>query len=101
MLLFRSDKNYCVHLEQDGDDLWITTTNGYCVPYNCIVGNTEDEFDVKACLNGAQACFYPQQYMADNMTLNDSSSRVLSLARDAYEIDRALELALKNCDNIA
>ena len=31
MLLFTSDKNYKVFLEEDGDDLWITVTNGYCV----------------------------------------------------------------------
>ena len=30
MLIFKTDKDYGVYLEEDGDDLWITVTNGYC-----------------------------------------------------------------------
>ena len=29
MLIYMNDKNYGVYLEEDGDDLWITVTNGY------------------------------------------------------------------------
>ena len=94
MEIFRSDKNYCVYLEEDGDDLWISVTNGYCKPYDCIVGSISDGVDVKACLDTAYSIFFPAQYIEEKLEANDDRLRVLCLARDAFEIDRALELAL-------
>lgn len=94
MLLFTSDKNYKVFLEEDGDDLWITVTNGYCESYDCIVGSISDGLDVSARVKSAYSCFYPGQYVNENLNADDDRYRVLYLARDAYEIDRALELAI-------
>ena len=94
MLIFESDKGYCVYLENDGDDLWVSVTNGYCNSYDCIVGSEEDLSDVKKCLETAYSCFYPGQYVNENLNSDDDRYRVLYLARDAYEIDRALEMAM-------
>ena len=47
MMIFKTDKNYGVYLEEDGDDLWITVTNGYCKSYDCLVGSVADELDTK------------------------------------------------------
>ena len=94
MLLFTTDKNYKVFLEEDGDDLWITVTNGYCKSYDCIVGGIEDAGDIKRCVDVAYGNFYPAQYVSELLESNDDRQRVLYLARDAYEIDRALELAI-------
>ena len=94
MLLFTSDKNYKVFLEEDGDDLWITVTNGYCESYDCIVGSVSEGYDPEVCIQTASVFFYPAQYISDNLNANDDRYRVLQLARDAYEIDRALELAM-------
>ena len=94
MLLFTTDKNYKVFLEEDGDDLWITVTNGYCKSYDCIVGSVADGNDVKLCVEAAYSCFYPAQYISENLCADDDRYRILYLARDAYEIDRALVLAM-------
>lgn len=59
MLLFTSDENYKVFLDEDGDDLWITVTNGYCKSYDCIVGSISDGLDVSARVESAYSCFYP------------------------------------------
>lgn len=93
MLIFKTDKDYGVYLEEDGDDLWITVTNGYCKSFDCIVGSVEDACDTKVCAETAYTCFFPAQYVEENMESNDDRFRVIQLARDAYEIDRALELA--------
>lgn len=94
MLLYNSDKNYGVHLEEDGDDLWITVTNGYCNRYDCIVGTVGENDDIRACVDAAYSQFFPAQYISDSLDANDDRARVLFVARDAYEIDRALEMAL-------
>ena len=94
MLLFTSDKNYKVFLDEDRDDLWITVTNGYCKSYDCIVGSISDGLDVSVRVESAYSCFYPGQYVNENLNSDDDRYRVLYLARDAYEIDRALELAM-------
>lgn len=93
MLIFKTDKDYGVYLEEDGDDLWITVTNGYCKSYDCIVGSVADACDTKICVETAYTCFFPAQYVNENIESNDDRFRVIQLARDAYEIDRALELA--------
>ena len=95
MLIFKSDKNYGVYLEEDGDDLWITVSNGYCKSFDCLVGGTTDGLDMSTCVENAYSCFYPAQYVSDNIEPNDDRSRVLYLARDAYEIDRALDMATR------
>ena len=94
MLLFTTDKNYKVFLEEDGDELWITVTNGYCRSYDCIVGSVTDNYDSKLCVETAYSCFYPAQYVSENLCADDDRQRILCLVRDAYEIDRALELAM-------
>ena len=94
MLVYKSDMNYGVYLEDDGDDLWITVTDGYCASYDCIVGSTGNPIDVRVCVDTAYTCFFPAQYMTDHLEANDDRFRVAVLARDAYEIDRALEMAL-------
>ena len=94
MLVYKSDMNYGVYLEDDGDDLWITVTNGYCVSYDCIVGSTDEPIDVAVCVDSAYRCFFPAQYMTDHLEATDDRFRVVALARDANEIDRALEMAL-------
>ena len=94
MMIFKTDKNYGVYLEEDGDDLWITVTNGYCKSYDCLVGSVADELDTKMRLEAAYNCFFPAQYVSENLNSNDDGLRVLYLARDAYEIGRALELAI-------
>ena len=94
MLIFKTDKNYCVYLEEDGDDLWVCVTNGYCKSYDCIVGSVTDCNDTKLCVETAYSCFYPAQYINENLCADDDRYRILYLARDAYEIDRALELAM-------
>jgi len=94
MLIYMNDKNYGVYLEEDGDDLWITVTNGYCKSYDCIVGCASDGLDVSARVESAYSCFYPGQYVNENLNSDDDRYRVLYLARDAYEIDRALEMAM-------
>lgn len=93
MLIFKSDKGYGVYLEDDGDDLWITVTNGYCKSYDCFAGSVADAYDIRACLETAYTCFFPAQYVSENLNSNDDSLCVLYLAKDAYEIGRALELA--------
>ena len=93
MLLYNSDKNYSVHLEEDGADRWITVSNGYCKSYDCCVGGVDDA-DIKTCVDTAYTLFYPAQYVCDSLESDDDRFRVLFLARDAYEIDRALEQAL-------
>lgn len=94
MLKFKSDNGYCVYLENDGDDLWVSVTNGYCKSYDCIVGTEENLCDVKMCLETAYSCFYPAQYIKENLCADDDRFRVLVLAKDAFEIDRALEMAI-------
>ena len=94
MLVYKSDKNYCVHLKEDGDDLWVTVTDGYCRAYDCIVGRSEDGVDIKTCIDTAYSEFYPAQYVAENLESTANSFRVLCVARDAYEIERALEMAM-------
>ena len=94
MLIFKTDKDYGVYLEEDGDDLWITVTNGYCKSYDCIVGCVADACDTKMCVEAAYNCYFPAQYVSENLNSDDDGLRILYLARDAYEIDRALELAM-------
>ena len=94
MLIYKTDRNYGVYLEEDGDDLWITVHNGYCNSYDCIVGTVEDCANVKVCVETAYRSFYPAHYINDNLNGDADRQQILSLARDAYEIDRALELAL-------
>ena len=94
MLIFKSDKNYGVYLEEDGDDLWISVTNGYCNSYDCIVGCKADACDTKIYVETAYRFFFPAQYVSENLDANDDRFRILYLAKDAYEIDRALELAM-------
>ena len=94
MLIFKTDKDYGVYLEEDGDDLWVTVTNGYCKSYDCIVGSVADKLDTKSRVEAAYSCFFPAQYVSELLESNDDRQRVLYLARDAYEIDRALELAI-------
>ena len=94
MLIFRSDKGYCVSLENDGNDLWVSVTNGYCNSYDCIVGTKDDFCDVKMCLETAYSCFYPAQYIKEYLCADDDRFRVLCLTKDAFEIDRALEMAI-------
>jgi hypothetical protein len=57
MLIFKTDKDYGVYLEEDGDDLWITVTNGYCMSFDCIVGSVADACDTKMCVEAAYNCF--------------------------------------------
>ena len=94
MLIFKTDKNYGVYLENDGDDLWITVTNGYCKSYDCFVGSVTDYFDTKQCVETAYSCLYPAQYIKENLCPDDERYRILYLARDAYEIDRAMDMAM-------
>ena len=94
MVIFRSDKNYCVQLEDDGDDRWISVSNGYCKSYDCFVGSSMEDVNLKTCLNTAYSCFFPAQYIEEQLATCDDRFRVLSLAKAAYEIDRALELAI-------
>ena len=61
---------------------------------DCIVGSVADGNDVKLCVEAAYSCFYPAQYISENLCADDDRYRILYLARDAYEIDRALELAM-------
>ena len=65
MLVFKSDMDYCVYLEEDGDDLWISVTNGYCEGFDCIVGNTEEPIDVKACVDNAR----PQKILCNRQSM--------------------------------
>ena len=67
MLIFKTDKDYGVYLEEDGDDLWITVTNGYCKSYDCIVGSVADACDTKICVETAYTCFFPAQYVNENI----------------------------------
>ena len=94
MLIYTNENNYGVYLKEDGDDLWITVTNGYCKSYDCIVGCAADGLDTAAYIETAYTEFYPAQYISENMNADDDRFRIMCLARDAYEIDRALELAL-------
>ena len=59
MLIYMNDKNYGVYLEEDGDDLWITVTNGYCKSYDCIVGCASDGLDVSG-LSGIVLYLLPE-----------------------------------------
>ena len=93
MLLYTSPKNYCVYLEEDGDDLWISVTNGYCQSYDCIVGSTNDGADISALIDTAYTCFFPAQYLSEILDAGDDRLRVAYAAKDAYEIDYALEMA--------
>ena len=77
MLLFTSDKNYKVFLDEDGEDLWITVTNGYCKSYDCIVGSISDGLDVSARVESAYSWFYPGQYVNANLNSDDARYRVL------------------------
>lgn len=52
------------------------------------------ELLLAVCVDTAYRCFFPAQYMTDHLEANDDRFRVVALARDAYEIDRALEMAL-------
>ena len=61
--------------------------------FDGIVGSVADACDTKLCVETAYDCFFPAQYVSDNLNADDDSLRVLYLANDAYEIDRALELA--------
>ena len=81
-------------MENDGDDFWITVTNGYCKSFDCLVGSNTDGLDVATCVETAYNSFYPAQYVSENLEPNDNPSRVLCLAQDAYEIDRVLEMAM-------
>ena len=103
MLIYTNENNYGVYLKEDGDDLWITVTNGYCKSYDCIVGCAADGLDTAAYIETAYTEFYPAQYISENMNADDDRFRIMCLARDAYEIDRALKLlsVLLNADNIA
>ena len=94
MLLYTSPKNYHVYLEEDGDDLWIRVTNGYCHPYDCIVGCVEDSNDISTLIDAAYTCFYPAQYLSEVLDAGADRFRVAYVAKDAYEIDYALEMAL-------
>lgn len=94
MIIYNSDTDYKVYLEEDGDGLWISVSNGYCNSYDCIVGNSTEDVDIKACLNTAYAHFFPAQYIEEHLEPNANREMVLWLARDAYEIDCALEFAI-------
>ena len=69
-------------------------TNGYCNSYDCIVGCKADACDTKIYVETAYRFFFPAQYVSENLDANDDRFRILYLAKDAYEIDRALELAM-------
>ena len=94
MLLYTSPKNYHVYLEEDGDDLWISVTNGYCQSYNCIVGCVNDGPDISTLINTAYDGFFPAQYLSEILDADDDRIRVAYAANDAYQIDYALEKAL-------
>lgn len=94
MLLYTSPKNYCVYLDEDGDNLWIRVTNGYCQSYDCIVGSISDSLDITTCIDTAYTLFFPVHYLHENLESCDDRSRVACAANDAFEIDYALEMAL-------
>ena len=95
MLLYTSPKNYHVYLEEDGDDLWIRVTNGYCYPYDCIVGCVGNDENASNFIYSAYICFSPAQYLSEVLDADDDRFRVAYAAKDAYEIDYALEMALE------
>ena len=94
MLIYISDKNYGVNLNEYGDYLWIIVTNGQCMPYECCVGCVSDGLDMATCAEIAYNQFVPGEYVMENLDLDDDHHRVLDVAKNAYEIGRALEMAM-------
>lgn len=94
MLVYVSDKNYYVHLEEDGDDVWVSVLSEFCEK-DFIVGSVDDNLTTSECIYGAYSSFYPANYVTEHLKNDSDRSAVLFIARTAFEIDRALEEAYK------
>ena len=90
MNYYTSPKNYKVYIEEDGDDIWVSVHNGYCNPFDCLVGTGNDGLTNQERIEAASVFFFPAQYVKDNLVDDDTSQRVSIVARDAIEIEDAL-----------
>ena len=95
MNYYTNPKNYSVYIEEDGDDIWVSVHNGYCCPFDCIVGTVGDGLTDKERIETAFYDYFPAQYVKDNLEDNDSWQRVSVVAKDAVEIEDALEQAAR------
>ena len=85
MEIFKNAKNYSVYLEEDGDDFWITVTNGHCRIFACYVGQIEPSNDVVCCLETAAATFYPKIYIDEcSDHVGVTAAQMVQFTKDAY-----------------
>ena len=94
MLIYKSNKNYSVYLEEDGDDLWVSVRNELGEREDFIVGSIDDEkLPVSNYVYNAFSSFYPFTYVAEHSDILSERQDILYYAITAFEIDRALEEA--------
>ena len=96
MFNFKTDKNYVVEINLDGDDYWVSVGDEYCHEYQVMVGKLGDGLTNKERLENAETFFFPANYVRDILSEfpNGDGRYVLNVATDAFEIERALKLAI-------
>lgn len=90
MLVYKTDKNYYVHLEEDGDNIWVNVLSEFCEEY-FIVGSLDDNLATSDYIYSAYFSFHPANYVKEYLKNDFDRSAVLHVATTAFEIDRALE----------
>ena len=58
MVMYVSEKGYSVHIEADGDDMWVSVRHGGERLYDCSVGCVNDNARKKDYINTAYQLYY-------------------------------------------
>ena len=96
MLVYTSDKNYHVYLEENGDYLWVSVRNELGEREDFIVGSIDDEkLPISNYVYNAFSSFYPFTYVEEHSDILSERQDILYYAITAFEIDTALEEAYK------
>ena len=101
MLVYVSDKNYEVHIEQDNDGYWVIVQNELGEHEDINIG-FDDEKDMWFCdyIYNGYSCFHPDDYIKEHLKNDSDRSIVLHVSTTAFEIDRALREAYEATKNL-
>lgn len=94
MIEFVSRDGYSVYVENDGDDMWVSVRHNGAHVYDCCVGSVDDGARKKEYIETAYSQFYPANYVQETLASDADRQRVLSVAKEAFRIDYALEMAM-------
>lgn len=94
MVIYKTNTNYSVYLEENGDGYWINVRNELGEHEDLNVGfDDENDWSISSYIHNAYTCFSPTNYVKEHLDNNSDRYSVLHIATTAFEIDRALEEA--------